>query len=164
MIRAKRILYAIKYFLQKIFRKNHISDMEIWNCKESLAKYILPRLKALRKEEFFCYPNDDTDTVMPTRTLVSYDDEGNEEVEYDKEKLENWLKIIDEMIFAFEFVLYGDSFGKKQTGFYMKYFEEDPYKNFLDKFEINHEITIKAYQRALKGLEYFGKYFMYLYN
>ena len=161
MKKAKEILYKIKYFCQKIFRKNHISDIEIWNCKEHLAKYILPRLKVLRSQDFFYYPPNDVNSISISRTVI---DKNNDE---DKKNLSIWLEMLDEMIYAFEYVLYGDTLDKKGTKFYIKYFGRDPYETFnndLNVDSINYEIVTQAHEKALKGFEYFGKYFIYLYN
>jgi len=154
----REILYKIKYTFQKIFRKNHISDYEIWNCRECLAKYILPRLNALRSQNFFCYPND-VNSISLSRTVINKDDE------YDKEQLAEWLKTLDEMIFAFEYALYGDSADKKSADFYMRYFSKDPYEEFdKDYNKVDYQIIEEAHKRALKGFALFGKYFLFLFD
>ena len=151
------ILYKIKFFFQKIFRKNHISDIENWNCYVYLAKEILPRLIAFRNQELHGYPGD-INSISRARPVVDVEDE------QDKKNLEDWLKTIDEMIFAFEYALYEDSLDKNSTKFYLKYFGEDPYKIINGKFDNNYEIITKAHNRALKGFEYFGKYFLFLWD
>ena len=162
-MRIKNILYNIKYFFQKIFRKNHISDIEMWNCYVYLAKFILPRLKAFRTQKIHGYPND-INSISNSRTVAAEDDEQF------KKELDNWLKIIDEMIFAFEYALYGDSLDKNGAHFYLKYFGEDPYKDILindayyKRNENEWKIIKEAHNRALKGFEYFGKYFLHLWD
>jgi len=159
MSKLKEMLYKIKYAFQKVFRKNHISDIEIWNCRECLAKFILPRLKALRSQDFLCYPND-VNSISLSRTVI------NKESKRDKKKLAEWLKILDEMIFAFEYSLYSDSADEESTDFYIRYFGEDPYKEFYKDFNnaVNYQIVKEAHKRALKGFALFGKYFLFLYD
>ena len=167
MTRTKQMLYNIKWFFQKIFRKNHISDIEIWDCYQHLAKFILPRIKALRTQDFLCYPND-VNSISCSRTVAKDDDE------YDQQQIADWKKNLDEMIFAFEYALYGDASDKDQRDFYLKNFSEDPYEKFNRDFEagtldfkndnVNYEIVNQAHQRALKGFELFGKYFLYLWD
>jgi len=155
----REILYKIKYAFQKIFRKNHISDYEIWNCRECLAKYILPRLNALRSQDFLCFPND-VNSISLSRTVI--DKKNNRH----KEELANWLKTMDEMIFAFEYALYGDSADKKSADFYTRYFGEDPYEEFNKDYnnKVDYQIIEEAHKRALKGFALFGKYFLFLYD
>ena len=125
------ILYNVKYFFQKIFRKNHISDIEMWNCYVYLAKFILPRLKAFRTQDIHGFP-DDVNSISNSRIVAAKDDEQF------KEGLEEWLEIIDEMIFAFEYALYGDSSDKNEEKFYIKYFGENPYKVINGEFQNNY--------------------------
>ena len=168
MTRLKKLLNNVKWFFQRVFRKNHISDIETWECNHYLAKFILPRLKALRKQELFCYPPDDVSSISVSKTVA---DENSKE---DKENLAAWYNKIDEMIFAFEYALYEDSTDKNSTDFYIRYYGEDPYEKFNKDFDagtlnfndenVNYEIVNKAHQRALKGFELFGKYFLYLYD
>jgi len=152
----KEVLYIIKYAFQKIFRKNHISDYEIWNCRECLAKYILPRLKALRSQNFFCYPND-VNSISLSRTVI--DKKNNRH----KEELANWLKSMDEMIFAFEYALYGDSVDKKSADFYMRYFSKDPYEEFNKDYskKADYQIVEEAHKRALKGFAFLENIFCF---
>jgi len=155
-MRMKDILRNIKYFFQRIFRKNHITDIEMWNCYVYLAKFILPRLQAFRNQDIHGYPND-INSISNSRTVANKDDE-----EF-KEGLKDWFKKIDEMIFAFEYALSDDS-DKSGANFYIKYYGENPYKIIDGQFQNNYEIIQEAHNRALKGFEYFGQYFLHLWD
>jgi hypothetical protein len=95
MKKIKTVLYEILYFVQKIFRKNHLSDKEIWDCGFYLAKFILPRLIAFRSQKFHGYP-DDVNSIVRSRTIAS------EENEREKIELENspwqWVKMMQAVL------------------------------------------------------------------
>jgi hypothetical protein len=138
-----RIKTTIEYTLQKIFRRNHISDNEIWECYHFLAKLILPRLIAFRnlnKMGFALvsdeYPNEH----------YNYEQDGQTELWEDR-----WEKTVDEMIYAFEHILYYDD-DRKQKFFLDKYFGGKLYEKE------------EAEKRVQEGLRLFGKYFRDLWD
>ena len=49
------IKFRVRMICQKIFRKDHFSDEEIWNLNKTIANFIIPRLKAY-KEKTYTYP------------------------------------------------------------------------------------------------------------
>lgn len=147
----------VKWFLQKVFRKNHTSDIELWGLYEYLSKYILRKLKAFKNYDRVGYPS----------TFASYyKDEWRSKEEYDKavEKgdmkgggSEAWEKCLDEMIFAFEFIIYYEHHNdKKRLAFCEKYGLEDPYENY--------KFIEEYYNRVQNGLDLFAKYFWSLWD
>jgi hypothetical protein len=92
-----------------------IKKKELWNLDFTLAKYILPRLIEFRKDKYLGYPT----------AARSY---------------KNWLRIIDEMIWAMDYVLNED----------------------WNKDEI--PIIMEKEKRCAKGLKLFGKYFRNLWT
>ena len=129
---AKDLYYELKWFIQKISRPKHFcSDYDLWGLYGHLAKVISPKLVAFRKYPLHGNP----------RTFCEYEEDSvwKSKEKYDKAKekgdvlgggSEGWLKTIDEMIFAFEFILVDDDDNKRLTKkFYKKYgnwFEEIP--------------------------------------
>lgn len=83
--------YKIRWFLQKLFRG--YSDPEVWDLQWHTAKYVLPRLKKLRKIRH----------GFPAMLC----EEGKTEEESDKE----WGDILGKMIKAFELILTDDCDG-----------------------------------------------------
>jgi hypothetical protein len=49
-------IFEVKYFFQRIFRKNHLSDVEVWECGFDIAKYSLKKIKAFRAMNRQGYP------------------------------------------------------------------------------------------------------------
>jgi len=126
MCRMFNILYTLprksvrhsKWFFQKLFRG--YSDCDIWGLDYHLAKLILKRLKAFYNGGKRCgYP-------------------GHLENE------QEWNHILEEMIFAFEYVLGDYSFNRK--------FWKD------DSTKLENKAR-QAEQRYIKGMHFFAEYF-----
>src|SRR6056297_3434778 len=125
--RIRDFSHEIKWFFQKIFRKHHTSDVELWNLHSRLAKIIYPKLKAFKAMKRMGYPGD----------FVEYDENAwKSKKEYDKAiangKLsgggpEKWEEILDEIIFAFEYLLH-DEDEKNIKNFYSKWNIKDPHE------------------------------------
>lgn len=154
----KRILvdwfYEVKYFFQRVFRSNHASDRDIFELFPRLAEIILPKLKTFRKKTY-AYPGDFVD-----------DDNYIGSVGGGQEK---WNEYLDEMIFAFEFILADDSYNPKMERKF-----KNKYGDWNAKTEANKQIVDyhrpfvfywddKMYEamheRCNKGLKLFGEYF-----
>jgi len=71
--RIRSVYFEVKYLFQRIFRKNHLSDIEIWECGFDVAKYSLKKIKAFRAMNRHGHP-------------------GN------LNSMEEWDKILDEII------------------------------------------------------------------
>lgn len=100
----RKYFRTIKFFFQRLFFG--FSEEDTWSLDVHLGKLILPRLK-LYKKLSICHPTD---------------------MEW-----EEWQKILDKMIYAFEF-----------------YATESPWR-----LDIKEEDFLKAEE----GLQLFGKYF-----
>lgn len=120
-------LNNVKWFFQKVFRTYHASDSDLWGLYEHLAPIILKKLKAFRSYPLSGYPTDFSEYA---------ENEWKSKDEYDKAKadgqfvgggMEAWLATLDEMIFAFEFIIMHDHWNeKKRQKFFDKYGLKDP--------------------------------------
>ena len=80
----------VKFFWQR--RTRGFDDPELWSLDNTLAEYILPRLKAFREGGLLGIPASFCNNVH-----IHLDDEAHDE------ELEKWKAVIDKMIFAFEY-------------------------------------------------------------
>jgi len=129
----KSLINNVIWIFQRIIRKHHTADIDLWNLDLYISKIFLPKLEAFRNQQLHVSPTAD---------------------------METWLNILDEIIYSFRWNIYTsfESNPKKELNFYLKYFvEEDP--NLKFNHEINSTLAIKANNRAQKGFELFGKYF-----
>ena len=110
-----------KYFLQKVFRSTHTSDFEVWCLFSPMAKWILPRLYQFKKSKRMGYPGIFSEY---------YENEWKSKEEYDESVAsgktlsggpEAWEKVLDEIIFAFEFTLADEGIKKYEKPFMKKY-------------------------------------------
>ncbi len=136
--RIPDLLRGIKWAFQRLFRKHGCADIDLWNLHSHLAKIILPKLIAFRKQNLNGHPMDFCDWEAE---YGEYGGLGETKEEYDQAKKEGkyvggghdaWLKTLDEMIFAFEYFLYADAFDKTQKAFFKKYGYADPYRKTDD--------------------------------
>jgi len=130
MMILERIKYQIKNFflhikwsLQKMFRKYHCSDLNLWNLDIHLAKIILPKLIAFRSMPRLGYP-------------ASLQDENE------------WEKILDEMIFAFKYTLADAEIKRKE--FEKKYGEINK-ENYV-KFEKRSQKGLELFGLYFRNL------------
>lgn len=183
----KNIVCSIKYFFQKIFRSAHISDIENWNLHCTLAKQILPKLRYFRNSKLHGYPSvfsDPEDENIPESVRADMIGGGHEA----------WLKVLDEIIFAFEYVdLYHRGSEKYLNIFLKKYNYEDPHAEKPENLKVsykyrngdnvtftsdkpvdkdyktvnhyyNEKLELEIANRHKNGIELFAKYFMYLWD
>jgi len=168
--------YGVVSFFQKVFRKSHTSDKEIWNLSHYLAPIIYRKLQAFYDTERVGYPAAFSD-------YSEYEWKSKEEYE-EKRKSEEivgggedkWNEYLKEMLFAFEFFSLDDTFSKKQQKFFDKWGLVNPYRKTEDNKRISNlfgtevilyhdlELEIEYYKRAQRGFELFGKYFMNLWD
>ncbi|MDR0286941.1 MAG: hypothetical protein LBI03_04430 [Clostridiales bacterium] len=136
--RIRKLKKEIVWVFQRTVKKHHLSDIEIQNLDFHIAKILLPKLVEFRNQKLHIFPTT---------------------------KLETWLNILDEIIYAFEWNIYAnwEKNPIKERAFYLRYFEIDDQN--LDYFHYyDSEIVKKAATRAYKGFELFGKYFTCLWN
>lgn len=119
----------VKWFFQKIFRQSHASDLDLWGLSSRLAEIILPKLRAFKKINVNSYPacfsdwNEDGDEY-------GHGGIGQTKEEYDKAiedgtmvggEMEEWHKVLDEMIYACEWHLADQGSRKLEKEFAKKY-------------------------------------------
>ena len=149
------MLFRIKQVLQRVFRRNHTADSDLWSLDIHLAEIIATKLKAFRSLELQGYPSDFTEPKdWPEQDNIPKDLVGGGP--------EKWLETIDEMIYAFEQAYMYD--GDKQQEFLDKYNLKDPWRDTdFTKFPLSGDHywgeidSISA--RAIKGRMLFSKYF-----
>lgn len=140
--RISNFFHNIVYFIQKITRSHHCSNLDLWDLYSHLAKITLPKLVAFRAQKINGYPNNFSEWS---------DNCGYTKEEYDKAKsdgsivggeMDAWLKTIDEMIFAFEFVLYFESWDKKKKQIFIdKYKLPDLEAKIPENLHISYEYS-----------------------
>jgi len=203
-IRIKDKCHSIKYTMQRIFRRYHLSDVDVWNLDSTMAKWIYPRLKEYIKMERHGYPSAFSEYDKNYwRSKERYD----EAIKNGKQLgggPEAWEKVLQEMVFAFEWKLhYNDRDTKQIAKFCKKWDIKNPYeKNIENKcvryeykclepdlatctsdepdldvkepdkyvylhrdvhyYNVKHDIEIG--ERAQKGFELFGKFFLNLWD
>ena len=120
-----------KLFLDYVF-ESHSIKRDWWNLDNSIAEFILPRLRMLRK-----YHNG-----YPSEVEI-YD---KNEKETDDLKNKSWEAILDDMIFAFE---YSFILNLRTCGDSLLH----------DKKHILYDLYYDMYLRKERGMSYFIKYF-----
>ncbi len=146
----------IKFYAQKLFRKNHTADIEIWGLNYYLYRYILRKLQAFKDAPRMGYPC----------CFMDYDENAhvtkekyNEDVKQGKITPggpDKWEETLDEMIFAFEFLITDDECDKeKRMEFCKRYGLEDWISE--DEVHFNDNLS-KYYDRACKGLHLFAEH------
>jgi len=88
-------VWKIRYLLQKIFRSYHLSNLELFDLDVYLSKLISKKLKAFKASARCSFP-------------------------CSVESFEEWDKILDKMIYGFDYFLYTDfdidKYSKAQEG------------------------------------------------
>jgi len=54
MFRGARPIFAIRMFSQEVFRKNHLSDLHIWDTTSYMARDCLKRMRAFHHGSWVC--------------------------------------------------------------------------------------------------------------
>jgi len=137
-----KLYYDIKYFFQRLFRG--YDDLDKWNAAWYISRKAIPVLQAWRNSR-----------MMGTSIKRHYINRHGEIVEYKDEDLRNnnneipdafseeeWKMIIDDIIFAFKFILH-----------------EDNVDGSYDEEEYN-----RNYKRYKKGMKLLSIYFICLWD
>lgn len=136
---------AIKWSFQKLVRLSHASDCDLWNLSDHLVDIILPKLKAFKEMPRLGFPgifsDFDKEHAGPWANKEEYDkDVANGDIVGGGE--EAWEKVIDEMIFAFEYIK-ADNHTKYYKKFVEKYgcdwFEKKPENRIVKLWYTNPE-------------------------
>lgn len=146
---------AIKWALQRFFRKSGCADVDIWNISHHMAPTILKKLKAFRENqekyghghpfyfsEWGCEGCEDQYGGMGM--LKKEYDKARSEGEFGGGGSEAWLATVDEMIFAFEYNLFHDSFNRKQDQFFQKWGLVNPYRETEDNLSWGYNFKKEA--------------------
>jgi len=138
--RIENFFGGIKYGFQKLIRPYHTSDLELWNLDGLMAKILYPKILAYKNMERHGYPSDFSEYH---KNEWKSKDEYENAVKEGKIKgggPEAWEKVLDEIIFAFEWHLYcKDSIGTDKRA--IKFFEKYGYKNPYAETEENKSIS-----------------------
>jgi len=90
----------------------------------------------------------------------------------DLNSMEEWIAILDEILFAFEYTIVEDDDNRKAFRFYKKWGLENPHEKieknrtkthfYRDDYELyyNVKLAMKYGERRMKGFELFGKYLL----
>lgn len=153
----KDCYYSCKYFFQKLFRSNHLSDSEIMNTHLSILRSIEKRLRAFMRIK---------DLGVPLAV----------------KDIEEWNRILREILFAVTYYALDENFHtKKGRKFLKEYNYEDPYKEIPENkrtltinedsdspstsvYYCNQTLIEAMNLRAIEGLELFRKHLMDLWN
>jgi hypothetical protein len=184
--RVGQFFRNIKWSFQKIYRRNHASDCDLWGLDYHLAEVIYPKLKAFRNINLHGHPCDFSDEDKENGVPAGEVGGG----------LEKWKETIDEMLFAFEFMFvdsddkhykkiikefknkWGDWHEEKpENKQEMKWFQckDKENRDFISTegegepvsqwdFYYDSKLHQQLAERAQKGLELFGKYFWNLWD
>ncbi|MDR2702169.1 MAG: hypothetical protein LBB72_07040 [Spirochaetaceae bacterium] len=137
---AKNFFRGIKYGFQKLIRPYHVSDWDLWDLDALMAKMLYPKILAFKKMERHGYPSAFSEY---SKNEWKSKDEYENAVKEGKIKgggPEAWEKVLDEIIFAFEWHLYcKDTIGTDKKG--IKFFEKYGYKNPYAKTEENKSVS-----------------------
>lgn len=179
LMAIKDFPYEVKFFLQRVFRRGHYSDRDVWSLDGYLARKTLPVLRAFRNQDMVGTPFD----------FIEWEENcGMTKEEYD-EKISSgdmigggqdaWLKTIDEMLFAFEYYVYGEDMDrrgnmtKKALAFYDRWGIQNPWEPTPETYDKKYEhrgcyhnwdMEGEYAKRAKNGFELFGKYYMSLWD
>lgn len=119
-----------------------VADSECWSLDYTLSRYILPRLKHFKKMKRYTYP----DGITPER----------------------WEEILDEMIWAFEFMLDEDKFIKfPETGIDFKdpnSFNREKTPQQKQDWQRYLDESTKLHYRKNQALLLFAKYYEALWD
>lgn len=113
---------------------------EVWSLDDTIAKFVIPRLKYLR-EIAHSYPSN----------LVEYDSETMEELP-GQDGFELWKSYLDKMIWSFEWAASDSGKNWEKQGWWSKrYLQDEEYRKEIDS-------------RYEEGMNLFAKYFSALWD
>ena len=186
------IIEEIKYRFQRLVRSHGCSDRDLCFMDYTFAKTILPKLKAYKATQADKYPVafmtwNQLKECGIFRTKQSFD-KAVKNGEHIGGGAAKWEEALEDMIFAFEFVI-ADSGSEKEEAKFRKnhgdYLAEIPSNKQVTQwyregdylttektktpyakeiYYFNDKMYDTFEERAEKGLELFGKYFRYLHD
>jgi hypothetical protein len=138
--RIRDICYSIKYMLQRIFRQNHLSDMELWGLNLTMAKWIYPRLKAFIERKRNGYPGIFSEYNENEWKSKEQYDEAIKAGKHLGGGAEAWDAILREMLFAFEWKIYYENYSneKQRDSFCRKWDMRNPHEKKLENKRVHY--------------------------
>jgi hypothetical protein len=129
-LKINNFIFSIRMLSQRVFRKDHVSDDEVWGLNWALVKFMLPRLIRFRNK----FNNPNPPCCVPQC--------GKDE----------WMQILDKMIFAFRYDF-------KPTWANTAEYEMKLYKEYFTD-EVNEDnLEDKCDERCNEGFTLFREYF-----
>jgi hypothetical protein len=151
-----KILRNIRYAYQKI--RYGFSGRDLWSLDHTITDFVLPRLIAFRNGG----GNSSLDAPSGSPLLEGYTEEQHEEM------YEEWLRILDKMILAFEYhkLDMGDVEGRIDTD---KWFVDEPggrvtFPNQDEKWEEYKKEAERRDKIMSEGFALFAKYYISLWD
>lgn len=145
-----QIRWWAKCKYQKI--KYGVSDDDVYSLYYNIAIFALPRLKYFRDKGKFDIP-------APFLPDDFHSLEGDAFDKAEEQAIKEWKHSLDEMIFAFEYIIDGDKFCEMPDALFHRGIgtehtieEKQAWKDYMEKAQ-------KLSERKDKGLELFAKYF-----
>lgn len=161
---VKDFFNGIKYGFQRLIRPYHASDLDLWNLRGRMIKILYPKILAFKRMKKHGYPGD-----FSEYSENGWKSKDEYEIAVKEGRIkgggsEAWEKVIDEIIFAFEWYLYcKETIGTDKRA--IKFFEKYGYKNPYAKTEENKRVSyiyrmsekyIDEQIKELPSLEEFG--------
>lgn len=126
-------IWRLRMIFQKIFRRNHLCDYDVYEAQICMAKRILPVLYAFRNSERMGHPSifseyeenswgsrEEYDEAINSGRMIG----GGEE---------QWIKELNHIIDAVEFIAFEGT--KKITAWWLRIFNSDPWcRNETNKY------------------------------
>ncbi|GHV76571.1 hypothetical protein AGMMS49942_13920 [Spirochaetia bacterium] len=128
------------YMLQRIFRSNHVAEIDLWSMDFCMAKWIYPRIKAFIKQDRHGYPSQ----------FSEYNEhEWKSREEYDNAVrdgkilgggMDAWNNVLQEILFAFEWKIEYDDYRdeKRRDAFCKKWGLKNPHTKCLENKSIDY--------------------------
>jgi hypothetical protein len=140
--RIPDVLRSVKWFFQRIVRSHHSSDCDLWGLDNHLTPIIFKKLVAFRKQPLHGYPSCLSEYFENEWESKEKYDEAVTKGEMLGGGFEAWLKILDEMIFAFEFLTYYEASDKKRDKMLAKYGLEYPHQKKPENKSISYSYRL----------------------
>lgn len=146
-----RIKAHIGFFFERVKNKNHLCSYDAWECFAVLTKIIYPYLKNFIEAKRMGYP------ILHKEDLIVSTEGPYDEIK-DKMSQQEWEDILQQMLFAFEYVYQYEHDNKIARDLKRKLKEK--YGNWKE----DSTCRISLEERAKVGFELFGKYFLDLWD
>jgi len=134
----------IKWFFQRMFRPYHASDCDLWGLADHLAPIILGKLKAFRAYPLHGYPANFCEYAENEWESREKYDEALAKGDVVGGEFEAWLKTLDEMIFAFDFITHYEASDKKRDAMLKRYGLKYPHQKIPENRQVHYAYRTKS--------------------